>query len=109
MAYDEALAERIRDHLDDNPDILEKKMFGGIAFMYRGNMAVGVSKDELMVRVGEEAHEESLDRPGVRIFDLSGKRMRGWILVAPSSIASDARLASWIDTGIAYAGSLPPK
>jgi TfoX/Sxy family transcriptional regulator of competence genes len=70
MAFDEALAERIRSHLDDHPAIVEKKMFGGLAFILNGNMAVGVSHDELIVRVGEDGHDEALAQPGVRIFDL---------------------------------------
>jgi TfoX/Sxy family transcriptional regulator of competence genes len=109
MPYDDILAERIRDYLEPNPEIHERKMFGGVAFMLRGNLAVGVSKDELMVRVGEAAHDQAVSEEGVRVFDLSGKRMKGWVLVGPEATAEDTELAKWIDTGLGFAGSLPPK
>ena len=91
MAYDEILAERIRDHVADNPDIVEKKMFGGIAFMLSGNMAVGISNDELMVRTGPDGYEDAITRPGVRDFDMTGRRMRGWILVAADQLGHRRR------------------
>lgn len=109
MAYDEILAERTRAYLADNPEIVEKKVFGGVAFMLRGNMAVGVSNDELMVRVGKEHHDEAISQSGVRMFDMSGRPMRGWLLVSPDVLKSHEGLARWIDTGLDYAGSLPPK
>ena len=103
MAYDQHLAIDIRSRIGSQPCLAEKEMFGGIAFMVHGNMAVGVSGDELMVRVGKEAHDEAVARPGARIFDLSARPMRGWILV------TDADLDSWIQQGVAHAESLPPK
>ena len=109
MAYDESLADRVRDHLADNPEIAEKKMFGGVAFMFSGNMAVGISKDELMVRTGPDQYEKAMTQPGVRDFDMTGKRMKGWILVAPEELAEDESLAAWVDVGLDFAGSLPPK
>lgn len=78
MAYDEGLTERIRERLGADPDIAEKRMFGGIAFLHHGNVAVGVSGDDLMVRVCPEATDEALARPGARIFDMAGRPMRGW-------------------------------
>jgi TfoX/Sxy family transcriptional regulator of competence genes len=84
-------------------------MFGGIAFMLNGNMAVGVSGDELMVRVGKDAHDEAMSLPGARIFDMSARPMQGWILVAPEGIASEADLDTWIKRGVAFAEALPPK
>ena len=84
-------------------------MFGGIAFMLNGNMAVGVSGEDLMVRVGKEAHDEAMALPGARTFDMSGRPMPGWILVAPEGIASDTDLDAWINRGVAWAESLPPK
>jgi TfoX/Sxy family transcriptional regulator of competence genes len=84
-------------------------MFGGIAFMVGGNMAVGVSSDDLMVRVGKETYDEALSRPGVREFDMSGRPMRGWVLVSASGYSTEADLESWIDRGVSYAASLPPK
>ena len=109
MAYDEALADRVREHLEGNPEIVEKKMFGGVAFMLSGNMAVGISKDELMVRTGPDRYEEMIALSGVRDFDMTGRRMKGWILVAPEELAEDKGLADWIDVGLDFAGSLPPK
>lgn len=105
MAYDEGLAERIRDRLSDDPDIAEKRMFGGIAFLHRCNMAVGVS----MVRVGPDNTDTALARPGTRVFDMTGRPMRGWILVAGSALTQDDVLTEWIEKGHAFAASLPPK
>ncbi|MFF5185813.1 TfoX/Sxy family protein [Streptomyces sp. NPDC000345] len=109
MAFDEGLAERVRARLGADPGVTEKRMFGGLAFLYEGNMAVGVSGDELMVRVGPDATEAALARPGARPFDLTGRPMRGWVVVAASAVAEDAALADWIDQGYAFAAGLPPK
>ncbi len=109
MAYNEELAKRIRDEIGDHPALVEKKMFGGIAFMVHGNMSVGVAGDELMVRVGKENDEAALAEPHVRPFDLSGRPMAGWVLVGADGTTADKDLASWIDTGVQYAESLPPK
>ena len=109
MAYDEGLAERIRQHLGPDPDITEKRMFGGIAFLHRGSMAVGVTGDDLMVRVGPKATDAALARPGARIFDMAGRPMRGWVVVAGSAVAEDEALGEWIDEGYAFAAGLPPK
>lgn len=109
MAFDEGLAERIRARLGTDPGITEKRMFGGLAFLYRGNMAVGVTGDELMVRVGPDATEAALAQPGTRPFDLTGHPMRGWVVVASSTVSEDEALAGWIDRGHAFAASLPPK
>ena len=110
MAYDDALASRVRESLGDNPDITERKMFGGIAFMLSGNMAVGVSKDDLMVRIDPDDQDDALAQPGVRVFDMTGRRpMKGWILVAPEATEDDDALLRWVDAGLDFAGSLPPK
>lgn len=109
MAYDEGLAQRIRERLGADPGITEKRMFGGIAFLHRGNMAVGVTGDDLMVRVGPEAADEALARPGARVFDMTGRPMRGWVVVEGSAVAEDKVLGEWIDEGHAFAASLPPK
>jgi hypothetical protein len=109
MAYDEALAERIRERLGADPGIDEKRMFGGIAFLYQGNMAVGVSGDDLMVRVGSDASDAALARPGARVFDMTGRPMRGWVVVAGEAVAEDDVLGAWVDEGHAFAASLPPK
>lgn len=109
MAYDEALADRVRQVLGDNPEITERKMFGGIAFMLAGNMAVGVSKGDLMVRIDPDDQDEAVSQPGVRVFDMSGRPMKGWILVAPEVTEEDAALRRWVDDGLDFAGSLPRK
>ena len=109
MAYEESVADDIRAHLGSHPELIENQMFGGIAFMVNVNMAVGVAGSELMVRVGKDAHDEAVARPGARIFDLSARPMRGWVVVSPDRFASDSQFRSWIDRGVAVAESLPAK
>ncbi|MCI0544240.1 MAG: TfoX/Sxy family protein [Actinobacteria bacterium] len=109
MAYDEALADDIRARIGTRPDVTEREMFGGIAFMIGGHMAVGVSGEELMVRVGKEAHDEAVARRGARIFDLSARPIRGWIVVSAEGFPTEADLDAWVSQGVAYAESLPPK
>ena len=109
MAYDEALAKRIRAALPGIPGISEKKMFGGIAFMLDGNMACGVSKDRLMVRISPDATDAALAQPHVRVFDMTGRPMKGWVLVEAAGIQTDDDLNRWIGQGVAFAQSLPPK
>ncbi|WP_406301447.1 TfoX/Sxy family protein [Streptomyces sp. NBC_00879] len=109
MAFDEGLAERIRERLGADPAITEKRMFGGLAFLHHGNMAVGVTGDELMVRVGPDGTDAALARTGARLFDLSGRPMRGWVVVAATAIAEDSDLDAWIEEGRAFAAGLPPK
>lgn len=108
MAYDEHLAERVRSGMADVAGTSEKKMFGGIAFMVHGNMAVGVLNSELMVRAGD-AVDSLLSEPGARPFEMSGKTMNGWLLVDSPSIAEDVDLFRWISVGVDVAMSLPPK
>lgn len=109
MAYDEALAERIRTVLADRDDVREQKMFGGIAFMVGERMAVGVIREDLMVRVGPEAHDEALERPHTRPMDFSGRPMRGMVYVAPAGVARDEDLARWVRDAAAHAAAQPPK
>jgi hypothetical protein len=109
VAYDERLADDIRARIGSHPGLAEKVMFGGIAFLVHGNMAVGVSGNELMVRVGKDAHDGAVSRPGVRIFDLSARPMRGWVVVSPEGFPTDTDLDYWIQQGMAYAETLPPK
>jgi TfoX/Sxy family transcriptional regulator of competence genes len=109
MAYDEQLAERIRGALRGRDGVTEQKMFGGIAFMINGNMAVGITRDELMVRVGPDAHDEAVAQPHVRIMDMGNRPMRGMVNVAPPGVASDADLQRWVDAGANVAAALPPK
>jgi TfoX/Sxy family transcriptional regulator of competence genes len=109
MAYDQRLADDVRARIGDRPDLTEREMFGGIAFMIGGNMAVGVSGDELMVRIGKEAHDDLVTEPGARTFDMSARPMRGWLSVSAEGFGTDASLDSWIGRGVSYAESLPPK
>ena len=109
MAYDEGLAERIRGVLDDRPDLSEKRMFGGIAFLIKGNMSVGIVQDKLMVRVGPESYDRALRARHARKMDFTGKPMKGFVYVVPSGYESDADLERWIALGASYAMSLPTK
>jgi TfoX/Sxy family transcriptional regulator of competence genes len=109
VAYDEGLAQRIREMLAERTDTCEMRMFGGIAFLIRGNMAVGVIKDDLMVRVGPEAYEGLLALPHARPMDFTRRPVKGFLYVAPEGVESDADLSSWIERGVAYANSLPAK
>lgn len=109
MAYDEELAERIRAALAERDDVTERKMFGGIAFMVGEAMAVGVVHDDLMVRIGPDAHDDALARPFARPMDFSGRPMRGFVYVAPDGLGEDEALARWVDAGVTYAESQPPK
>ena len=110
MAYDEDFAHRIRELLADENDVTEKAMFGGLAFLLRGNMAVGISNGgELMVRVGPEATDDALAQPHTRLFDMAGRPMKGWILVAPEGVKTKRQLDAWVARGTNFAGGLPPK
>jgi hypothetical protein len=109
MAYDEGLAERIRGALDDRNDVSEKRMFGGLAFLIKGHMSVGIVKDQLMARVGPEGYERLLEQPHARRMDFTGRPMKGFLYVMPSGLESDADLAMWVSHGIAFASTLPAK
>ncbi len=109
MAYDEALAARIREALRGQDAVTERKMFGGIAFMVGGNMACGVIRDDLMVRVGPDAHDVAVAEPHVRPMDFANRPMRGMVYVAPDGVRSAQELARWVQAGAAMAASLPPK
>jgi TfoX/Sxy family transcriptional regulator of competence genes len=109
MAYDEALAQRLRAALTQVPGLVEKKMFGGLGFIVHGNMACGVHGGDLIVRISPEHYEAALTQPGTRPFDLTGRPMKGWILVDPAGLPSQDALNSWIEQGVAFAQSLPPK
>lgn len=109
MAYDEGLAERVRGVLDGRGDVAEKKMFGGIAFMLRGHMSVGIVKDELMVRVGPESYAELVRRPHARQMDFTGRPMKGFLYVAAEGLERDGDLERWVGHGVRYATSLPAK
>ena len=109
VAFDEGLAERIRDQVGDAPTVSERKMFGGLAFLSNGNMCFGVIGEDLLVRVGPESYATALARPHVREMDLTGRPMRGIVVVDSTGLGEDDRLRSWLDRGLAFTDSLPPK
>ena len=109
MAYDEGLAERIRGVLEERHDVAEKKMFGGIAFMVRGHMCVGIVKDELMVRVGSEAYEDLVRQKHARRMDFTGRPMKGFLFVSAEGLERDADLERWVGHSLSHVTSLPPK
>jgi TfoX/Sxy family transcriptional regulator of competence genes len=109
MAYDEALAARIREHTAGEP-VVERKMFGGLAFLLGGHMAVAASgQGGLMVRVRPEETAALLKEPGASPFEMRGRSMDGWLRVSTDAVAAEEALGRWVDRGLAYAGSLPPK
>jgi TfoX/Sxy family transcriptional regulator of competence genes len=110
MAYDELLAARLRDVVEGEPGLAEKKMFGGLSFLVNGNMAVAASgKGGLMLRVDPEQTETLLAEPHAEEFHMHGRGMRGWLRVNDAGIESDDDLERWAEIGLAYARSLPPK
>jgi TfoX/Sxy family transcriptional regulator of competence genes len=109
MAYDEALADRVRDLLAARAEVSERKMFGGVAFMVAGNMACGVLGEDLIVRLGEAEADGALKENGVRPFDFTGRPMKTTVYVSPERTSEDAGLAEWVDAGADFAASLPPK
>jgi TfoX/Sxy family transcriptional regulator of competence genes len=109
MAFDEALADRVRGVLSSCADATERKMFGGIAFMLGGNMAVGVIGDDLMVRLGPTDAEKALKAPNTRPMDFTGRPMKGMIFVESAGVEADEDLAAWVEAGADFAASLPPK
>lgn len=109
MAFDEKLAERIRQRLARRKSIDEKKMFGGIGFMLNGNILVGVWKDSLIVRLGPDEYAESLKEAYVKEFEITGKPMKGWVLVEPQGVDTDEQLSDWIGRALKFVGKLPSK
>jgi TfoX/Sxy family transcriptional regulator of competence genes len=109
MAYDEALADRIRDLIAGEPGLTEKKMFGGLAFLVGGNMAIAASSEGgILVRVDPE-QSDALVAKGATVMVMRGRPMAGWLRVAPEHVDTKRRLAPWVERGAAYARSLPPK
>jgi TfoX/Sxy family transcriptional regulator of competence genes len=109
MAFDEDLAARIRAHLGKRTGLVEKRMFGGIAFLLKGNMCCGIHRDALIVRLDPAETDRALSKPHTRVFDLTGRPMKGWVLVESAGLATGAQLTSWINEAAEYAGSLPGK
>ena len=109
MAYDEALAERIRELLADEPGLTSKGLFGGYGFLLDGNMCAGVERDRLIARVPAEEYGTALSEPNVSVWPNPDRPMKNWIGVEADGIAEDEDLARWVKSGIAVARSLPPK
>jgi hypothetical protein len=110
MAYDEELAERVREHVEREKGLTEKRMFGGLAFMINGNMAVSASsKGGLLLRVAPTDTDALLCEPHARPFEMRGREMNGWLYVDANAMTPDDELARWIGRGVGYARSLPAK
>ncbi len=109
MAFDNQLADRIRKHLFIQPGLTEKKMFGGLAFLLNGNMCCGVHGNEMIVRLDPEQTDQALRKRYTRVFDLSGRPMKGWILIQPEGLTTETALAKWIQAGVKFASVLPAK
>ena len=106
MAFDEVLADRLRDLL---PHAVEKRMFGGVAFMERGNLVVGVLGEDVIARIGPDAAPSALAEDGVRVFDITGRPMKGWVVVGPDGMTDDDDLEKWVARCRAFVGDLPAK
>jgi TfoX/Sxy family transcriptional regulator of competence genes len=110
MPYDEDLANRIRELIAGEPDVTEKKMFGGLAFLINGNMSVAASgQGGLMVRCDPEQTDALLEKPHAKRFEMRGREMQGWLRVDDEGVRAKRQLEPWVRTGVAYARSLPPK
>jgi TfoX/Sxy family transcriptional regulator of competence genes len=109
MAFSEALVERIRHALARRKNVGEKKMFGGVGFLLNGNLLVGVWKDSLCVRLGPEQAEEALPEPHVKEFDITGRPMKGWVLVEPEGVDDDDQVKGWIQRALKFVGKMPGK
>ena len=109
MAYDEELAERLRALFSGRQEIVEKKMFGGIAFMYSGHMCVGINDDMLMARVGPDQYDEAMARLHAQEMDFTGRSLKGFVYVTASGITTEEDLKAWTELCEKFASSLPPK
>jgi TfoX/Sxy family transcriptional regulator of competence genes len=110
MAYDKELADRLRELLQGEPGVTEKRMFGGLAFMINGNMAVGASgQGGLLLRVDPAETDALVESPHARRFEMRGREMDGWLRVDDAGLSTDQNLRHWVTHGVAYARSLPPK
>lgn len=109
MAYNEQLVSRVRNLVSNKPGYSERKMFGGMSFIINGNMACGVNEDNLVVRVGPDAYQEALGKPHAKAADMTGRSIKGWVTVEPAGLTNEQDLLAWVDRGVSYASSLPPK
>lgn len=109
MPYEQKLAQRIRTLLAPHDGITEKKMFGGLSFLHRGNMCCGVTDDTLVLRLGEELSTEALAKEHTKICDFTGRPMKTMIMVAPEGVEAEEGLAGWIEQALSYVSTLPAK
>jgi TfoX/Sxy family transcriptional regulator of competence genes len=109
VAYDETLAERVREMLAERVDVTERRMFGGIAFLVGGHMACGVANKDLMVRVGRDGYDDALSQPHTRAMDFTGRPMTTMVYVDPQGTAEDDALRAWVERAVAFVGTLPAK
>jgi len=109
MAYSESLADRIRQILGRLRGVAEKKMFGGVGFLLRGNMCVGVWKTSLIVRLCPDEADEALTQPHVREFDITGRPMKGWVLVDAEGLDKDDQLQAWVERAAGFVRTLPAR
>lgn len=109
MAYSEELADRVREIVSHKKGITEKKMFGGVGFLLNDNMLVGVWKEFLIVRLGQDDGEKALKEKFVIPFDITGKPMKGWAMVVPEGVEDDSQLKKWIQRVMKFVGTLPAK
>ena len=109
MAYDDGLAERVRELLAVRVDVTERRMFGGLAFMVGGHMACGITGDDLMVRVGREGYDDALAHPHAREMDFTGRPMTGYVYIDAAGIAEDGGLREWVERGVAFVTTLPAR
>jgi hypothetical protein len=109
VAYDRALADRIRGAVADRPNVTEKQMFGGLAFLLAGKTFCGIVKNDLMVRVGPDRYKESLRLPHVRPMDFTGRPLTGYVYVGPEGSRTQRMVAAWVERGTAFVATLPDK
>ncbi len=109
MAYSESLACRVREMLERTPHIVEKKMFGGLGTLYQGNMLVGVRHDTLILRLGADQAAVAIEQPHVKVFDITGKPLKGWVTIREKHLDEDVELQQWLQLALAFVGTLPAK
>ena len=109
MAFSEELAQRIRQRLARRKNVEERRMFGGVGFLLGGNLLLGVWKGSLVVRLGPDQGDEALLEPHVKEFDITGRAMKGWVLVEPAGVEDDDQLSGWIERAVKFVRTLPAK
>ncbi|MCA9664910.1 MAG: TfoX/Sxy family protein [Myxococcales bacterium] len=109
MAYDEKLAARLETALQDREGFSKRKMFGGLCLMINGHMTVGVTSEDMMVRVGPDGYEDALAQPHARAMDFTGKPLAGMVYVAKAGVRTKRQLDAWVARGLAFVEGLPPK